>query len=79
MKKPYDPKKSCWVPNTNKAEGGYLEGLTEKEMKAEQVVASKLDLEIDTAIKVLVDKLYVNKALIIRAPIMSVFLKSLLY
>jgi len=33
MKKPYDPKKSCWVPNTNKAEGGYLEGLTEKEMK----------------------------------------------
>ena len=31
--KPYDPKKSCWVPNTNKAEGGYLEGLTEKEMK----------------------------------------------
>ena len=53
--KPYDPKKSCWVPNANKvsdtanqakllillfswppflqAEGGYLEGLCENEMK----------------------------------------------
>lgn len=25
--KPYDPKKSCWVPD--KASGGYLEGLIE--------------------------------------------------
>ena len=31
--KPYDPKKSCWVPNSNKVEGGYVEGLTEQEMK----------------------------------------------
>ena len=54
--KPYDAKKSCWVPNANKvldipdlakhslcllfssppfvqAEGGYLEGLCENEMK----------------------------------------------
>ena len=31
MLKPYDPKKSVWVPNTNKAEGGYFEGtLVEK-------------------------------------------------
>ena len=51
--KPYDPKKSCWVPNANKvselkvsvlltcqsfvqAEGGYLEGLCENEMKVAQ-------------------------------------------
>merc|ERR1712073_71720 len=27
--KPYDPKKSVWVPNKNKEEGGYLEGLIE--------------------------------------------------
>ena len=26
-KKPYDPKKSVWCNNPNKAEGGYLEGL----------------------------------------------------
>jgi len=31
MKKPYDGKRSAWVPN--KADGGYLEGLTENEMK----------------------------------------------
>merc|ERR1712126_245935 len=31
MKKAYDAKKSCWVPN--KADGGYLEGVTENEMK----------------------------------------------
>merc|ERR1712180_444122 len=31
MKKPYDGKRSCWVPN--KADGGYLEGLTENDMK----------------------------------------------
>merc|ERR1712079_107053 len=27
--KPYDPKKSVWVPDKNKEEGGYLEGLIE--------------------------------------------------
>merc|ERR1711936_1439751 len=30
-KKPYDPKKSCWVPNTNKEVGGYFEGLMQDE------------------------------------------------
>ena len=27
----YDPKKSCWVPNTNKEVGGYFEGLMQDE------------------------------------------------
>ena len=26
-KKSYDPKRSCWVPNSNKEVGGYFEGL----------------------------------------------------
>ena len=30
-KKAYDPKKSCWVPNTNKEVGGYFEGLMQDE------------------------------------------------
>ena len=29
MKKPYDDKKSCWVPNPKGEFGGYLEGITE--------------------------------------------------
>ena len=28
-KKPYDDKKSCWVPNPKGEFGGYLEGITE--------------------------------------------------
>ena len=32
-KKFYDPKKSVWVPNTNKEVGGYFEGLSEEEIK----------------------------------------------
>merc|ERR1711863_104922 len=31
MGKAYDPKKSCWVPNTNKEVGGYFEGLMQDE------------------------------------------------
>ena len=32
--KPYDAKKSVWVPNSNKEEGGYFEGhLSEGEVK----------------------------------------------
>ena len=34
--KPYDPKKSVWVPN--KAEGGYLEGLVESKDGAKVTV-----------------------------------------
>merc|ERR1712223_2343998 len=30
-KKAYDPKKSCWVPNTNKEVGGSFEGLMQDE------------------------------------------------
>merc|ERR1711953_1612252 len=32
-KKAYDPKKSCWVPNSDKNVGGYFEGLAEEEIK----------------------------------------------
>ena len=37
--KPYDPKKSCWVPN--KADGGYLEGLIESKDGAKVTVNVK--------------------------------------
>ena len=40
--KPYDAKKSVWVPNSNKAEGGYLEGLLEsKDGKKATVMVGK--------------------------------------
>ena len=40
--KPYDPKKSVWVPNSNKTEGGYLEGLLEsKDGKKATVMVGK--------------------------------------
>jgi len=39
-------KKSCWVPN--KADGGYLEGLTEKEMKVSdwEAVGTKINVNV---------------------------------
>ena len=40
-KKAYDPKKSCWVPNTNKEVGGYFEGLSEEEIKYDTFSAGK--------------------------------------
>ena len=40
--KPYDAKKSVWVPNSNKTEGGYLEGLLEsKDGKKATVMVGK--------------------------------------
>ena len=42
--KPYDPKKSVWVPN--KAEGGYLEGLIESKDGA------KVSVNVDGEVKV---------------------------
>ena len=32
-KKAYDPKRSVWVPNTNKEVGGYFEGIAEEDIK----------------------------------------------
>merc|ERR1712032_1399492 len=32
--KPYDPKKQVWVPNANKEEGGYFEGICAEEIAA---------------------------------------------
>merc|ERR1712180_522910 len=51
MKKPYDGKKSCWVPN--KADGGYLEGLTEKEMKVAdwEAVGKKVNVNVNGEMK----------------------------
>merc|ERR1712037_931391 len=51
MKKPYDGKKSCWVPN--KAEGGYLEGLTEQEMKVAdwEAVGVKIAVNVNGEVK----------------------------
>merc|ERR1719507_542341 len=41
-KKSYDPKKSCWVPNNNKEEGGYFEGLTtDEDIKYDTFTAGK--------------------------------------
>ena len=37
--KPYDPKKSVWVPN--KADGGYLEGICEEDIKYDTFSAGK--------------------------------------
>merc|ERR1711933_303713 len=39
--KPYDPKKSVWVPNANKEEGGYFEGIAEEEIKYDTFTAGK--------------------------------------
>merc|ERR1712226_411988 len=41
-KKSYDPKKSCWVPNNNKEEGGYFEVLTtDDDIKYDTFTAGK--------------------------------------
>ena len=40
-KKAYDPKKSCWVPNSDKNVGGYFEGLAEEEIKYDTFSAGK--------------------------------------
>ena len=39
--KPYDPKKSVWVPNANKEEGGYFEGINSEEIKYDTFTAGK--------------------------------------
>ena len=40
-KKSYDPKKSCWVPNSNKEVGGYFEGLAVDDIKYDSFAAGK--------------------------------------
>ena len=40
-KKAYDPKRSVWVPNTNKEVGGYFEGISEEEIKYDTFSAGK--------------------------------------
>merc|ERR1712061_551815 len=52
QKKPYDGKKSCWVPD--KASGGYLEGLTEQEMKVAdwEAVGQKVSVNVGGEVKV---------------------------
>ena len=40
-KKSYDPKRSCWVPNSNKEVGGYFEGLSEEDIKYDTFAAGK--------------------------------------
>ena len=42
--KPYDPKKSCWIPN--KADGGYLEGLIESKDGAKVTVNVKGEVKV---------------------------------
>merc|ERR1712061_143875 len=51
QKKPYDGKKSCWVPD--KASGGYLEGLTEQEMKVAdwEAVGQKIAVNVNGEVK----------------------------
>merc|ERR1712212_429558 len=39
--KPYDPKKSVWVPNANKEEGGYFEGISDDDIKYDTFTAGK--------------------------------------
>merc|ERR1719376_1381430 len=39
--KPYDPKKQVWVPNANKEEGGYFEGICDEEIKYDTFSAGK--------------------------------------
>merc|ERR1712212_880950 len=39
--KPYDPKKQVWVPNANKEEGGYFEGICDEEIKYDTFTAGK--------------------------------------
>merc|ERR1712061_183208 len=52
QKKPYDGKKSAWVPD--KASGGYLEGLTEQEMKVAdwEAVGKKISVNVGGEVKV---------------------------
>ena len=40
-KKAYDPKRSVWVPNTNKEVGGYFEGIAEEDIKYDTFSAGK--------------------------------------
>ena len=51
LKKPYDAKRSCWVPN--KAEGGYVEGLAEKDMKVAdwEAVGVKINVAVSGEVK----------------------------
>ena len=47
MEKPYDGKKSAWVPD--KANGGYLEGLCENDMKVAdwEAVGKKVNVVVN--------------------------------
>merc|ERR1712001_587674 len=51
QKKPYDGKKSAWVPD--KASGGYLEGLTEQEMKVAdwEAIGQKIAVNVNGEVK----------------------------
>merc|ERR1711953_1271083 len=52
QKKPYDGKKSCWVPD--KASGGYLEGLCENDMKVAdwEAIGQKVSVNVGGEVKV---------------------------
>jgi len=51
QKKPYDGKKSCWVPD--KTSGGYLEGLTENDMKVAdwEAIGKKVNVNVNGEMK----------------------------
>merc|ERR1711990_1441220 len=51
QKKPYDGKKSCWVPD--KTTGGYLEGLTENDMKVAdwEAIGKKVNVNVNGEMK----------------------------
>ena len=63
LSKPYDPKKSCWVPD--KATGGYWEGLIES-TEGDKVTVKLLEDKTVSAsfIKNRLEKGIVNKCLI---------------
>merc|ERR1711990_143816 len=52
MEKPYDMKKSCWVVNKGE-DGGYLEGLVQKDMMVAdwEAKGSKLDINVNGEVK----------------------------
>merc|ERR1712061_572654 len=51
QKKPYDGKKSCWVPD--KSTGGYLEGLCENDMKVAdwEAIGKKINVNVNGEMK----------------------------
>merc|ERR1719347_15148 len=51
--KPYDPKKSVWVPNANKEEGGYFEGIAEEDIKHDSFnPGAKVTVKVNGEMKV---------------------------